>query len=320
MLLMCMLVLNVSWAKSGIDETIATLSLKLGDKIQTTGKKKVAVANFINNQGEETALGKFIAEEFSVELAIIAKGFSVVDRSRVSFLLKENGLTVSGLVNPKAATTLGKLSSIDALVIGTFTPYGEDLRLSVKVLDLQTADILTAARGLLARTKTITKLMTTPLTHKIATKGHPHPSNNKSDEKKTIIAKLSKSLTLDGLNFGLEKCVKIGTKMDCYFTIVALEVDNFLTLYGLHSKGYISRIYDDKGLENNAKLVSLGAKSGQRYLQRTLIANIPTKAKISFEGISRKATKIALLSLKYHSKSTNQYGTAEFRNITFLNK
>jgi len=322
-LLICLFITNTSWAKSDFNETIETLSAKMSAKIQATGKKKVAVVNFTNTQGDETALGKFIAEEFSVELAIIAKGFSVVDRSRVTYLLKENGLTASGLVNPEAASQLGKLSSIDALVIGSFTPYGENLRVNVKVLDLQTADILTAARGLLARTSTIDELGATALKDNLVLSSNT--TSGMSRLSKTISkggasdTKVSQSLTANGFKIDLERCERRKSGLDCFFIVTAMGKDNFLTVYGAYRKNS-SRVYDDKGLENFSKHVYLAEKSNIKYLQRTLISNIPTKIKLQFNDITTSASKIALLRFSYHSKNSNKFDFADFRDVAFINK
>jgi len=311
------------FASSNLESGVKELAQQISKYMKDNQKKKIAVIEFSNLNDNITHFGQFLSEELITNLFLVSPGqFEVVERRQLLKVLNEHELGTSGLLDSDAMGKVGKILGVDAIVTGSVTDLGNTVKINARLISVDTAKIFAVAQSSIAKVGTVANLMNKMVDSNTNNKKQSSNSAKSSDgkETKTQNSISSKSLILDGFNFGLNKCVKVNTKIDCYFTIVALEKDNFLTLYSVYRKGNISRIYDDKGLENNAKLVILGAKSGPNFLQRTLIANIPTKAKITFEGISPKATKIALLKIRYHSKNTNQYGYAEYRNVAFFNQ
>jgi len=116
------------------------------------------VADFTNNTGASTELGRYLAEEFSLALTIADKNFNVIDRSRVKSLLEEQGLANDGLLDPNTVAKLGNVKGIDAIVSGSLTSTGDYIRLIIKVLDLETAALLTGTKGDLSKNPTIMQL------------------------------------------------------------------------------------------------------------------------------------------------------------------
>ena len=141
------------------EKEINNLSISMSEKIATSGKKTIAVVDFTDLQGNITELGRFLAEEFSAALVDAGKGFEVVDRIHLKSILKEHKLSASGLIDPTTARKLGKIAGVDALVTGTITPFGERVRVSVKVLATETAKVICASRGNIAKTKAIEELL-----------------------------------------------------------------------------------------------------------------------------------------------------------------
>jgi TolB-like protein len=141
------------------EKEIKALSSTLAESIVTSGKKSIAVVDFTDLQGNVTELGRFLAEEFSVALSEASKGFEVVDRTHLKSLLKEHQLAQTGLIDPQTARKLGEIAGVQALITGTITPFGDSIRLAVKVLDTSTAKVIGASRGDIAKTKAIEELL-----------------------------------------------------------------------------------------------------------------------------------------------------------------
>ncbi|NUO09434.1 MAG: hypothetical protein HUU08_12275 [Candidatus Brocadia sp.] len=141
------------------EQEINSLSIAMAEKIATAGKKTVAVVDFTDLQGNVTELGRFLAEEFSVSLANISKGFEVVDRTHLKSILAEHKLSSTGLIDPQTARKLGQIAGVDTLITGTITPFGDSIRLSVKSLDTASAKVISAATGNIAKTKAIEELL-----------------------------------------------------------------------------------------------------------------------------------------------------------------
>lgn len=145
-----------SW---GYEKEIDILSNAMADKIAKAGKKTVAVVDFTDLDGNVTQLGRFIAEELSGALAEKGQGFEVVNRSNLKLILKEHKLFEKGVIDGKAAMQLGEIAGVQALVTGTITPFTENVRLSVSVLDINTAKVIENKRENIPRTTDINELL-----------------------------------------------------------------------------------------------------------------------------------------------------------------
>ncbi|BBO18846.1 conserved hypothetical protein [Candidatus Brocadia pituitae] len=141
------------------EQEINSLSTAMAEKIAAAGKKTIAVVDFTDLQGNVTELGRFLAEEFSVALAGTSKGFEVVDRTHLKSILVEHKLSSTGIIDPQTARKLGQIVGVDALITGTITPFGDSIRISVKVLDTATAKVVSASTGNIAKTKAIEELL-----------------------------------------------------------------------------------------------------------------------------------------------------------------
>jgi len=140
-------------------QDIKTISSSLGKSISASGRKTVAVIDFTDLQGNVTELGRFLAEEVSVNLVGDAKGYEVIERNQLKVILQEHRLSATGLIDPQTAKKLGQFAGVDALVTGTITPFGDTVRISTKVLDTQTAKMFGAATFDIPKTKAIEELL-----------------------------------------------------------------------------------------------------------------------------------------------------------------
>lgn len=158
------------------EKEIKAMSSSLSDNISKSGKKSIAVVDFTDLQGNVTELGRFLAEEFSVALSESGKGFEVVDRSQLSSILKEQKFSLSGLVDKKTVQKLGAIAGVQCLVTGTLTPFGDSIRITVKVLDVSTAKVIGGSRGDIAKTKAIEDLLSEGVNASIASTSKKHNS------------------------------------------------------------------------------------------------------------------------------------------------
>lgn len=129
--------LAVPHVVQAFEKEINRLSQSMSQNIVTAGKKRVAVADFTDLQGNVTQLGRFL----------------------VKVILKEHKLSEKGLIDPATARKLGLIAGVDALLTGTITPFGDSVRLSVKMLDSASAEVIDANRGNIPKTKAIEELL-----------------------------------------------------------------------------------------------------------------------------------------------------------------
>ena len=143
------------------DAEIARIGKELAESLNVGGRRRVATVDFVDLQGQATELGRFLAEELSTQLVMSmgGKSFAVVDRAHLRAIIQEHGFTVSGLVNPATTKKLGEISGIDTLITGSVTPFQDSVRITVKAIATDTAQIVSGAAGDLAKTEVIKELL-----------------------------------------------------------------------------------------------------------------------------------------------------------------
>lgn len=142
------LALSISIAfAANLTETAAVIAQSFATELATDQPRKVAVVDPIDPTGKITAFGRFVAEE--VTNALIKqkpKNLTVIDRLYLDRILQEQKLTLSGLVSDaNALQQVGKIAGIDILILGTYFELGNSVRLSLKALDVRTAQVVAAA-------------------------------------------------------------------------------------------------------------------------------------------------------------------------------
>lgn len=145
-----------------MDKELSDLATKLAASINDNGKKKVTVLDFTDLQGGSSELGKYIAEELTVDLVMVKKDFSVLDRANLRKILAEHKLTATGLVDPENAKKLGMFAGVDALILGTVTPKNQKINLTAKIITTDTAEIVGAAKAEFKADEAVQKLLAQP--------------------------------------------------------------------------------------------------------------------------------------------------------------
>jgi len=290
----------LSWA---YEKEIRELSTVMAENITKAGKTRIAVVDFTDLQGNVTELGRFIAEEFAVALLGNGQGFEIVDRTHLQTLIKEHKLSATGLIDPATAQKLGQIAGVDALVTGTITPFGESVRLSVKILDAKSAKLIGANAGNIPATDAIKTLLFRGIQGGINGGISPTP---------TPQLQSVQEIEGRGFTFALQKCERSGDSVTFYFIITNNKEERELRIL----KNY-TRVFDNLG---NEYTVSLGQFGKERYFNTFgyvgsyLVENVPIKASISFDKIASEAEFIKLLEIYVWD---GQDFKVQFRNVQF---
>jgi TolB-like protein len=155
-----MLCIPVAAKAQDLDKELSTLAEKLAGSIKESAKKKLAVLDFTDLKGTQSELGKYIAEQLTVNLVIAKRDFAVLDRANLQKILAEHSLTAKGLIDPKNAKQLGMFAGVDALILGVIIPKGENMDLTAKIISTETAEIVGAARASFKPDATVQQLAT----------------------------------------------------------------------------------------------------------------------------------------------------------------
>ncbi len=291
---------------------INNLSKSMAEKIARSGKKTIAVVDFTDLQGNITELGRFLAEELSSELVSAGKPFEVVDRMHLRTILSEHKLSLTGLVDPKTVKKLGQLSGVDAIVIGTVTPFGESVRLSIKVLATDTAKIIGSSRGNIPKTDAIEELLGKGIdtTAKVTGKGLPARESGKAKGSGPIRKVDERNFT-----FELQECKMSGKNVTCHLLITNNGEDEKLEISGKHHPyGPPSRMFDEYGNIYGAEAIQFGNKKGNNPELLT-VSGVPVKAIIHFEDVSPSTREIKLLELRCWTTKDRKTFRPQFRDL-----
>ncbi|MEM9144285.1 MAG: FlgO family outer membrane protein, partial [Bacteroidota bacterium] len=121
------------------DTQLEKLAEGLSQRISSKGKTKVAVWGFFTENGERTALGNYLTEDFSVYITNFGDNFEVIDRNHLDVLLKEHQLNAEGYIDENTAKELGKIVAVDAIITGTYSVLNTNIKVRAKALDTETA-------------------------------------------------------------------------------------------------------------------------------------------------------------------------------------
>ncbi|MCG2759513.1 MAG: CsgG/HfaB family protein [Desulfobacteraceae bacterium] len=282
-------VLSIIFFFSGIQNSIAyeneieNLSSVMTVNIASAGKKIVAVVDFTDLQGNVTELGRFLAEEFSIAIAGADKGFMVVDRTHLKSIIEEHKLSATGLIDPQTARKLGKIAGVDALITGTITPFGDSIRLAVKVLDTETAKMISASSGNIARTKAIEELLARGI--EVATASGERPVAMPPTP-----TSAGKAVEAEGFIFRPVECKRSGSNVRC--TVSFQNNGNEDKELGINSSygSPPSYLYDNFG-NQYLVFVQQGDKSKkERYVKQTFVPHLPQNVTFIAEEVNPNAT------------------------------
>lgn len=109
---------------------------------QVGSRLALAVIPFVG-KGEAKDLADAITEEVISQLVALRR-FKVIERTALDKVLEEQSLAVSGLVDEKTATNLGKLAGADAIVLGSLSLGRDRTRVSARVIDTETGETILA--------------------------------------------------------------------------------------------------------------------------------------------------------------------------------
>lgn len=262
------------------------LATQLAQKIAKSGRKSVAVVDFTDLQGNVTELGRFLAEELSVSLSQQANGFTVIDRTYLKTILREHKLAATGLIDPATASKLGRIAGVQGLITGTIVPLGDNVSLSVKVLDATTEAIIGATITQIPRTEAVNRL----LSKSVLTAGTASAGSPQSQSPTQIPAKAYAGETKDvgPLEVTLKGCHSEVEGIRCDALVNNRGTERQYCLYSADGD-VMSRIVDDGGEVYVPSRIWLAEKdvSGMVIACADLPSGVPVTAALLFAAPNR---------------------------------
>lgn len=109
-----------------------------------TGLPKDQIIAIINIATDRNELSAYAVDE--IEFKLVSSKITVVDRQTLDRIRSEQNFQLSGEVNDDSAVSIGQLLGANVVLTGSITETAKVKRISIRALDVQTAQIIKMAR------------------------------------------------------------------------------------------------------------------------------------------------------------------------------
>ena len=146
-------------AKSrSLPDHLANLFREITLNLQIEGEKVLAVSGFTSKKPEESQLASLLNEMALVELAKLDT-LKIVERERLLEVLKEQELALSDLMDTSKAIRVGQFLSANLMLTGTVIEMSESVVIFGRVIDVETAEIQSAAQVIVQKNEDVRSLL-----------------------------------------------------------------------------------------------------------------------------------------------------------------
>ena len=118
-------------------------------KIIIKGEKiKIGIIEFqsLNEEAKKDNLGKIVSEMLTTSF-VNSESFKIIEREQLQKVVQEFQLSLSGIIDTSYAKQIGRITGADAIVTGSVTKIGNDLRLDARIIDVESGIILSAEKS-----------------------------------------------------------------------------------------------------------------------------------------------------------------------------
>jgi len=294
---------RITYAQGNLEQHIDELSRQITAKVSAKQKTTIAVVEFADLEGHVTNFGRFLAEELITRLHETEK-FKVIERQLLNQVIKEQKLSLTGIVDPTSAKKLGRLLGVDAIVSGSISDLGKTLRVNARLISTETGEIFAVASSEMVKDDAVTKLMGS------GDQGtsQSSPSGGSSAQPKAPIQTVKASL----YTFDLQQCRLSGNTVVCDLTVTNNDRDRMFSYDNVVGG---AGMVDDQGGTYQATSLQIANRNG--FDDAVIPSNVPIKSRVTFDNVSSQATRIVSLRMQFnrYDPGINNHFRIEFRDV-----
>ena len=152
--------LNNSFGSSGIEDGMSEMAVKIVANSKSKNKHSIGITSFPHVNGDYSELSNYISDELVVQLFSVSdSGIEIIERNQMNKIFKELHLSSTGIIDGESIQQLGKLHGVDALVLGSITDLGEQIKINARLVDTETGRVFSAAGIMIPKTNNVKVLM-----------------------------------------------------------------------------------------------------------------------------------------------------------------
>ncbi|MCC2639741.1 MAG: exported protein of unknown function [Nitrospira sp.] len=145
-------------AASKYEDSLKELAEGVAAEAIKMKKERLALLDFVDNKGDVTAIGRFLAEELATQL-LVAGELKVVDHKLLAATMKKHHLTHLEASQAKAVKKVAKALRTDLFVTGTYLEIPEGVQVTAKLIGPYTVFPVGAARTVLPKAGPLAALL-----------------------------------------------------------------------------------------------------------------------------------------------------------------
>lgn len=255
-LIVTMIYTPVAFSAANLEAGVVELANEISKNMTKKSKKKIAVIEFSDLNDNINGLGQFLAEELITQLFIVNPGaFEVVERRQLAKVLRQQKLSTTGLLEPKAMESVGKILGVDAIVTGSTTDLGNTIKVNARIIDVNSAKIFAVASTNIPKTSNVVALLQQVQTVKTTGLQHEVLGNRKSNS--FDLTGLWSGLVKEGnrSDYGVKmkiKQIEVGGRAGQITYFGGLDCGGFITYMGEKSATHIFNETIDAGTSSCA--------------------------------------------------------------------
>ena len=128
-----LLLSSACFSQSAFDKALKNISNDLAGKLKLQDKKKLVVLFVTDINRTTTTAGNYLADNISYNL-VNDTVFKVFERENLSSIAEVKALIDEGYIDAEKTKRLGKILSVNAVIVGTYTVLSNSIKLSLKAL------------------------------------------------------------------------------------------------------------------------------------------------------------------------------------------
>ncbi|SFV55861.1 hypothetical protein MNB_SV-12-600 [hydrothermal vent metagenome] len=209
MTLSLLLINSLAFGASNLETGVSEIGEQISKSMLNEGKKKIAVIEFSDLNDNVNNLGRFLVEELINELMKHKKdkGYEIVERRQLNKVLRQLKLSSSGLLDPKSMKEVGKILNVDAIVTGSLTDLGNDIKVNARIISVESAKIISTASTKIPKVGSVATLMSqnSVKVSSASTNSSSKSSSTKSSDKSKEFKYTNKNLEITYRNIKRSK-------------------------------------------------------------------------------------------------------------------
>jgi len=146
---------------SSIDKLVIEVSSQTITAIhKSPGASKIFFVDFTDMEGQIVFFGRYLVRKLEAEVGK-ANGITVLERAGIARILEEQKLSLTGIISPEQAQQIGKLYGAKYIVTGILTDLGSELDVTLRIVSVETGEIIGAPNSKIKMTPELSKLVST---------------------------------------------------------------------------------------------------------------------------------------------------------------